>query len=99
MQGLVVHVTTMIDQLSSWDEFCLSVSTSLKRCEYTNPSSRHMVNDMTNEWINMLIWKLSEEGCLTSKTNSLENRTMNISRYGGFHKKSLIFTVLKKFYF
>ena len=25
------------------------------------PSIRHVVNDMTNEWINVLVWKVSEK--------------------------------------
>ena len=62
MQGPVIHMTTMIGQLSSWDESCLTVSTSSKGYEYINPSSGYMENNMTNKFnvqlVKTTIWRI-----------------------------------------
>ena len=77
-QGPVIHVADMVEQLSSWDELYLSVSKVSKGCRYINSSSRHVVKDMTDKWTNMSLLTLSEDGCVISKNNNLENYTMNI---------------------
>ena len=48
IQGPVLHVTTLIYQLSAWVNFYLSISTSSKRCAFMYPSNKHVVNDMPN---------------------------------------------------
>ena len=44
-------IAAMVWQLSSWDSLCLSISVSI-RSEYINSNSRHVMEDMTNEWTN-----------------------------------------------